>query len=436
MAVSEFDFRPGHDEGAGRTASPVAGLLVVVIAVLLAGTVGWMAWAEVDEVVRAGGRIEPANGVKLVNHPAGGRVARLHVRDGDTVAEGEPLVTFDPEVGEGEHAELLGRWQARAMETARLEAEAAGAPAIAAPPELAAARPDLVDSQQRLMDARRASLAGEREALTRSVQAREGELDSAAAEQGRLRNSLVLFRQQLDAVKELASRGLYPQLKLIAVEREVGDTAGELKKAGSALAAAQAALGESRSRLAALDSQWHSDVLAELARITAERDRLGEELRVQETRLQAMVVRAPVAGIVEAVAVTGSGQAFGPNDPLMKLVPLGEGLVVEARVANEDIGRIRPGMAAVVKVRAYDYLRWGTLSGSVRKVASDAVPDPKGGTLLYPVTVETDRQQLGDNAAVVPGMLVDVEIEVGRRTILGYLTDRILRAGDGAFEDG
>lgn len=297
----------------------------------------------------------------------------------------------------------------------------------------------MVEAQQRLLEARRASLDGQREALERSVQARQGELDVAAAEQGRLRNSLVLFRQQLDAVKELASRGLYPQLKLIAVEREVGDTAGDLKKAGSALAAAIAALEESRSRLVALDSQWHSDVLAELARSTAERDRLAEELRIQETRLRNMVVRAPVAGIVEGVVVTGPGQAIGPNDPMMKLVPLGEGLVVEARVANEDIGRIRAGMPAVVKVRAYDYLRFGSLDGMVQKIAADAAPDASGGTLLYPVTVLTGRQRLGDagqGGAVVPGMLVDVEIQVGRRTILGYLTDHILRVGDGAFADG
>ena len=439
MRSLESDFLPGADALIERRSSPLAGILIASIAVLLAAAMGWLAWAKVEEVVRAQGRIEPAGRVKLVNHPQGGRVSVVYVREGELVAAGFPLVTFDPAVTQGEHAELLGRWQARRAETARLEAEAAGRRELALDPEIASARPDLVESQTRLLQARAAAQSTRHEALSRAVQTRRGELSTAQAEESRIRNSLVLFRQQLDAVKELADRGLYPRLRLVAVEREVGDTEGELKKAQSAAAAARSALAESQSRLDGVDRDWRSEVLAELAAGTAEADRLRQQLRGQETRLGNMVVRAPVAGYVDSLTLTGPGQAVGPNDMLMKLVPADEGLQVEARVANEDIGRVREGMSAVVKVRAYDYLRYGSLKGTVRKVAADASPERETGALRYTVTVEVDRQRLGaepGSQELAPGMMVDVELEVGERTILSYLTDRLIKLHDGAFKEG
>jgi HlyD family type I secretion membrane fusion protein len=439
MRRLERDFMPDADALVERQSSPVAGLLILTVAALVLAGLAWMAWAEVEEVVRAQGRIEPAGRVKIVNHPRGGRVAALHVAEGQRVALGDPLVTFDPEVDAGQHAELLGRFQARAVETARLEAESTGAGAILVAAEIAAARPDLVLAQGELLSARAAALESRREALRRAVETREGELRTAEAELARIRSGLVLQRQQLAAVRELAARGLYPTLKLVAVEREVGDSEGELRKAEAVLAAARAALAESESRRDGLDREWRSDLLTELAKSAAERDRLLEQLRAQEALLGSMVVRAPAAGIVEAVAVTGPGQAVGPTDVLMKLVPVGEGLVVEARVANEDIGKVKEGMAATVKVLAYDYLRFGSLDGIVQKVAADAAPEPRTGALAYAVTVVTERQRLGalpGSQEVAPGMVVDVELKVGARTILSYLTDRILMARDHAFRDG
>jgi HlyD family type I secretion membrane fusion protein len=439
MRAIDADFLPDANALIERRSSPLAGVLIASIAVLVAATLAWLAWAEVEEVVRAQGRIEPAGRVKLVNHPQGGRVSIVHVRDGERVAAGTPLITFDPAVGEGEHAELLGRWQARAAETARLEAEAAGRTVLGLAPEIVAARPDLAEAQTRLLKARAAAQASRHEELTRAVLTRRNELRTVAAEEQRIKNSLVLFRQQLDAVKELADRGLYPRLRLVAVEREVGDTQGELKKTQASIAAAQSALAEGQSRLDGLDREWHSEVLAELAQSTAERDRMREQLRSQQTRLGNMVVRAPVAGYVDSLMLTGPGQAVGPNDMLMKLVPADEGLQIEARVANEDIGRIREGMPAVVKVRAYDYLRYGSLEGTVQKIAADASPERETGALRYTVTVVTDRQRLGAVAGsqeLAPGMMVDVELEVGARTIMSYLTDRLIKLHDGAFKEG
>jgi adhesin transport system membrane fusion protein len=149
------------------------------------------------------------------------------------------------------------------------------------------------------------------------------------------------------------------------------------------------------------------------------------------------VVRAPADGVVQELVVTSPGQSVGSNQPLMKLVPTGGGLVIEARVANQDIGYVRIGQPVKVKVQAYDFLRYGMLSGTVERIAADAVIDPRDGQLSYGILVRTDPGQLGGAGfSVVPGMAVEVDLMVGERTILSYLTDRIFRLQEAAFREG
>ena len=412
----------------------LAGALIASIALLLMALLGWLAWAQVDEVVHAAGAVEPAGRVKIVNHPRGGRVAAIHVREGQEVAAGTILVSFDGEVARSERSELMGRLQLRTAEVARLEAEAAGRDLVAGPVE----RQDLAAAQQALLAARNAAHASRRVALAQAVATRRGELRTAQADVARLRSGLELLRQQREAVKELAERGLYPTLKVVQVERQYSDDAGELAKARAALDAAKAALAEAESRQQELETERRSEILAALSDTTAERDRLAEQLRAQEAILAGLEVTAPAAGIVQEIVVAAPGQAVAPHETLMKLVPRSEGLVVQAKVANRDVGRLHAGMPATVKVRAFDYLRYGALDGVLQKVAADAAPDPRTGELAYAVTVLTARGHLGQRAGeleVVPGMMVDVDLKIGERTILSYLTDRIFRFRE-AFRDG
>ena len=412
----------------------LAGALIASIALLLMALLGWLAWAQVDEVVHAAGAVEPAGRVKIVNHPRGGRVAAIHVREGQEVAAGAVLVSFDGEVARSERSELMGRLQLRTAEVARLEAEAAGRDLVAGPVE----RQDLAAAQQALLAARNAAHASRKVALAQAVATRRGELRTAQADVARLRTGLELLRQRREAVKELAERGLYPTLKVVQVERQYSDDTGELAKARAALDAAKAALAEAESRQQELETERRSEILAALSDTTAERDRLAEQLRAQEAILAGLEVTAPAAGIVQEIVVAAPGQAVAPHETLMKLVPQSEGLVVEAKVANRDIGRLHAGMPATVKVRAFDYLRYGALDGVLQQVAADAAPDPRTSELAYAVTVLTARGHLGRHAGeleVVPGMMVDVDLKIGERTILSYLTDRIFRFRE-AFRDG
>ena len=211
-----------------------------------------------------------------------------------------------------------------------------------------------------------------------------------------------------------------------------------MHKAQDGRDAAEAALAEAGSRHDALEREQRASVLAELAAARTERDQLSEARRRQAATSRDLVVRAPVDGIVQDIAA-GPGQSVGSNQPLMKLVPTGGGLVVEARVQNRDIGYVRIGQPVKVKVHAYDFLRHGTLAGQIEQIDADAVVDPQTGALTYGVLVRTAGDELARDGVlvkVVPGMAVDVDLLVGERTILSYLTDRIFHLGEAAFREG
>jgi membrane fusion protein, adhesin transport system len=194
------EFLPDAEGVIERRHSPVAGLLILVVALVFAGLLTWSALTEVEQVVQAEGQIEPADRVKIINHPDGGRVAEVNVAEGQQVAAGAPLVSFDPEQVHAKLAELTGHWQMRSIETARLQAEAAGGDLVV-DPELARARPDLLAEQQALLTSRREAHQSRIEALDQSTQQREKELQSVIAELDRLRASHALLKEQLDTSK-------------------------------------------------------------------------------------------------------------------------------------------------------------------------------------------------------------------------------------------
>jgi adhesin transport system membrane fusion protein len=431
------EFLPDAEGVIERRHSPVAGLLIVAVALTFCGMLAWSALTEIEQVVRADGQVEPADRVKVINHPDGGRIAVINVAEGQQVAAGTPLMSFDGEEMQAKLVELTGRWQLKSAEAARLEAEASGGDLRDA--ELAATRPDLLAEQQALLASRRDAHESRIEALAQAIQQRENEVQSAAADLQRLRSGHALLKEQVVAIRGLADKGLYPRLRLIAVERQLSDLAGDVQKAGARREAAEAALAEAKSRHQALERERRSTVLAELAAARAERDQLAETRRRQATALRNLVVRAPVDGIVQDISVTSPGQSVGSTEPLMKLVPTGGGLVVEARVQNRDIGDVRVGQPVKVKVHAYDFLRYGTLAGKIEQIDADAVVDPKTGALTYGIVVRTESAELALDQAkvkVVPGMAVDVDLMVGERTVLSYLTDRIFRLRAAAFREG
>jgi HlyD family type I secretion membrane fusion protein len=413
-------------------------ILILLLSGLVAAAVVWAGWATVEQIVRATGQVEPAARVQVVNHPRGGRVAELLVAEGDAVRRGEVLARLDPELDDSALDELEGRLAAAQVEVARLEAELAGA-RVDPPRGLVAARPDLVAEATALAASRRHALERRLAQLASTERQRAMELEEQRAQIRRLETTLALLKEEADAVNALAAKGLAPRLERVALQRRVADAEGELAVAERAAAAAHAAIDEAEASRARVLADRESELREQLTAARAAFADLQQKVARQRKLVGELDLRAPVHGIVKDVAITNPGQSFAAHAPLMRVVPTGGPLLVEAQVPQREVGRIHVGQNAVVKVMALDYLRFGELAGEIVRIAADANTDERTGETTYTAVVATDRATLeraGVTYPLVPGMLVDVELHVGERSILSYLTDRILMLSDQAFREG
>ena len=430
------EFLPDAEALAGRRHSPAAKWLAMTLSALVVATIAWAGLAQVDQVVTAAGAVRPAGKVKTVNHPTGGRVSAVLVAEGEKVAFGQALIEIDPETLQSEVDKRRSDWQALAAAAARLEGEARGA-APDFPPELAAARPDLLAAQISLYEARSSAFATERRSLEEVIRQREREAQSAESTERQFAASLAILKEQEAAIAKLADKGYFPKLRYLSIQREVAETEGSVAEARQNKAIALSALAEARSRLEALERDRGAKVLAELAQVSADRDRAAESLAQAETELRNRVIRAPADGYVKDLSVAAVGQAVRPNEEILKIVPSEGGLLIEALVANADIGQVRIGQAARVKLLAYDHIRYGSLDGRVERISADASPDDRG-RLLYKVDIRAARDYLGaapGELALAPGMAAEIDLRIGERSILSYLTDRVLAVADAAFRE-
>jgi hemolysin D len=228
---------------------------------------------------------------------------------------------------------------------------------------------------------------------------------------------------------------------------------GQLGEARAAIDVIDAAKAQAVATFVAAQSQK----LAEAERAV---DELRERLEKARTRLEQTTVKAPIAGIVTALAVDGVGQVIGAGDEVMRIVPEDLRLELEAHVSNSDIGFVHVGQAVAVKIDSFPYARFGSIPGTVRRIAHDSVADPdaqaslvspsgsprsrsSGGTrhaqnLVFPVIVELDRQSMtvdGLDLPLAPGMTAVADIKTGSRRILEYLLSPLVETGARAFRE-
>jgi adhesin transport system membrane fusion protein len=379
--------------------------------------------------------VRPDGRVKVVNHPEGGRVAAIHVREGDLVTEGQVLVELDPAMIGEEVGKKRAEWISAEFQVVRLDAEAAGrVPDF--DPALAAERPDLVAAEISLYRARAEALTSKRAQADEVVRQREQEVTTLEGRARQQKESLEILRDQVDALRKLKEQGYFPELRYLTVLRELSDAEGQLAETLSQLESAHAALAQAREARVGIDREWQSQVQAELSQALARRDLAKSNLAQSDTALRNLVVLAPADGVVQELKINNLGQAVAPNQEMMKIVPVGDTLIVEAKVANADISKIEVGQAARVKITTYNYVRYGVLEGKVEQISPDATKDEKTGQLLFAVWVRTEKNYLGEEAGknqVSPGMTAEVDLVIGKRTILSYLTDRLQQTAAEAF---
>lgn len=391
----------------------------------------WAAIAPVDEITRGMGKVIPSTKVQVVQAAEPAVISEILVRQGQFVKQGQLLVRLDDSQSSSALGQIKAETERLTARAARLEQEGTGSGAGCG---TGAACSD----EERLAEVRRATSQSKQSALAAAVEQRRRDMQEAQATGNALANSVRLSQQQVNMLAPLAAKGIVPQTELLTAQRELVDVQGRLSAARQQEARAAAAIREAQAQLNEAQFDFRQQALTERSEIATKIAVNEESMRGASARQQRNELRAPVTGLVNDVQVTTVGGFVNAGQKLMQVVPSGDKLLVEAKIAPKDIAFLKIGDRANVKVTAYDFSIYGGLTGKVRNISADSIYDEAERQAYYMVTVETDRafiEKNGQKLPIMPGMICDVEIITGSKSLLTYLLKPILRGFGQAFTE-
>lgn len=414
-----------------------ASLLLVLILTFMGSAAVWAALTELDAVTRAEGRIVPIGEVQVVQTSEPGVVSDIHVNEGDIVEAGTPLVTLDGRQMEGELNQAERRILSLELRITRLEAEINGT-AFNPDGVLVLENPSAVASELALFEARQSALNDEIAVLERQGRQREQEVLQAETRVRTSNEILLLLREDITVIRPLVEDNIEPRTTLTSLLGREAEAVGRLAEARAALTGGRASVEEIKDRIVSALSASRADALEQLARAEAELAEVQVMLPALEARFSRSVLRSPTRGIVNQINLTTVGSLARAGEPLIEIVPLGNELLVEAYLAPEDVAFVRPGQDVRVSLTAYDASRYGSIEGHIIRVGANAVMRPDRDGEAFVVEIRTSGTLTdADDAAVdiLPGMVATVDILSGRRTVLAYITEPLVRVKDTALRE-
>ncbi len=410
-----------------------ARVLVKTILISLALFVMWTAVAEVDEITKGEGKVIPSSQIQILQSLDGGIVAEINVKEGQVVDTGQILLRVDPTRFESSVRENRSQYLALTTKAARLRALSEGLPFVP-PPEVLVEDPKTVQDEQRLYETARSNVAAQISIAREQLVQRQQELSEMRVKREQASQAYELTARELAVTKPLIDSGAVSEVELLRLERDTSRFRGERDMAAAQILRSQAAMAEASRKIEEVELNARNEVRKELAETMAKLNAFTEGGVALADKVKHAAIRSPVKGTVKRLLVNTVGGVVQPGRDLVEVVPLEDALILEAKVATKDIAFLRPGQAAMVKFTAYDFSTYGGLEAKLEHIGADSITDEKGNTFFL-VKVRTIKSSLGANLPIIPGMVAEVDIITGQKSILAYLLKPVLRAKQGALTE-
>jgi adhesin transport system membrane fusion protein len=400
----------------------------------LAVIVLWAAVAELDEVTKGQGKVIPSRQIQVIQSLDGGLVSEILVREGQLVKQGELLLKIDPTRSVSNLKENRAEYLSLLVRAARLQAAADNAPFIA-PPEALSEAPQIVEQERALFDAMRSELTNNIGIAQQQLTQRGQELKEVRARRESANQGYELTNQELEKTRPLARTGAISEVELLRLERDVSRYRGERDMANATIPRIESAINEAQRKIQEVDLGIRNKARTELSDVNARLSKLSEGSVGLEDRVKQSEIRSPVNGTVKQLLVNTVGGVVQPARDIIAIVPSDDALLLEAKVLPRDIAFLHPGQKAMVKFTAYDFAVYGGLEATLEHIGADSITDDKGNA-FYIVRVRTDQSTLGkNNLPIIPGMIAEVDILTGKKSILSYLMKPVLRAQASALRE-
>jgi HlyD family type I secretion membrane fusion protein len=405
------------------------------LSVAAGGLGAFLVWAnatEIEKVTRGIGKVIPQQQNQVVQHLEGGIVTEILVKEGDTVAEHQPLLRVSNRFWSSELAQARIEIKAKRIRTLRLDAETSLADTFAVPADLEEQLPRIVERERMLFDSRRRLLSDQLLTIDDQQRQRELEVSELRSRYGNTTKERELVAQRVGSLRRLNTMGAVSTNELLENERALQQMDSKLSDLVHDIPRTEAALSELGRKRGETQSRYRSEAEKERTDTEVQIAKLEEAVQAMQDRSTRSDLLAPISGIVNKLHVSTVGGVVKSCEPLVEIVPSDSAIAVEAKLSPSDRAQVWPGLPAVVKITAYDYSIYGGLKGKVIEVSPDALQDERGQP-YFRVRLEAQAADFGANRPVVPGMVADVSILTGKQTVMQAVLNPLRHIRDNAL---
>jgi HlyD family secretion protein len=406
---------------------------------LVGGIGGWASTTELSGAVVASGVLVVDTNVKKVQHPTGGVVGELHVRDGKRVIAGDIVVRLDDTVTRANLAIVVKGLDELAARQARLEAERDDLEQMEFPSELLARadNPDVarvIAGERKLFELRKVARLGQKAQLKERIAQLQEEIQGLTGQATAKKQEIGFIFEELKGVRELWAKQLIPISRVMALEREAVRIDGELNRLIASAAQTKGKTTETELQIIQIDQDLRSEVAKELREIQGKTAELVERKVAAEDQLKRIDIRAPQDGIVHQLAVHTVGGVVNAGEPLMFIVPERDELTVEVKIPPQEIDQLRIGQPAVMRFSAFNQRTTPEINGILTRISADIIQDQRTGAMYYLARVSMPAEEVARlrGLRLVPGMPVEAFVQTDLRTVISYLvkpmSDQIAKA--------
>ncbi|WP_085299803.1 HlyD family type I secretion periplasmic adaptor subunit [Cognaticolwellia mytili] len=456
MKVSQQDLEMADDVyGAMLTEVPSLHRLTIwAMAALLVSFLIWSYFSSLQQVTSGMGKVIPSTQVQIIQSLDGGVLQQLFVQEGMQVSKGQPIARIDDTRFRSDFAEQKQEVSSLRANVIRLRAELASVlignnaqwqRQIEINKKLPVYPEDLKKNALLMVKRQQEEYIGRLDNLTNQVaiqgqqiQQREQEIAELDSKINTLQISYSIATKELELTRPLAEKNIVSKIELYKLERSVNELKGELGAVRLLLPKLKSARQESILNRRETVLVYRTETRAELNELQNTLSRINEAQVGTQDKVNKAQILSPVVGTIKTIHINTLGGVVKPGETIVEIVPTEDKLMVEAKIKPRDIGFIYPGLPAVVKITAYDFTRYGGLSGKVEHISADTTQDEEGNS-FYLIRVRTDASSIknknNEEMAIIPGMLTQVDVITGERTILEYILNPILRANEAALRE-
>lgn len=399
-----------------------------VVFALIGGVTVWAATQQISGAVIASGRVVVAGNLKKVQHPTGGVVSKINVKNGDEVKYGQLLMRLDETITRANLSVVTKQINEHSMRAARLEAERDGLTRIAIPDVLKGIDTDdvrrIISGENSLFRSRRESRQKQKAQLRERIAQHREEIVGIEGQVKAKSTEIKLIDEELVGLEKLEAQQLITTNRMVNMRRQAARLEGEHGQLVASAARIRGQIAEVELQILSLEQEAQTKIVDELRQIDSKLAELAERRIAAVDQLNRIDIRAPIAGIVHQMSVHTVGGVINPAEPVMLLVPNDDKLVIEARVLPQDIDRVHLDQQARVRFTAFNQRTTPELDGMTTRIGADLSRDEVTGESYFTVRIEFPDQEiarLGDNR-LLPGIPADVQIRTEERTALSFLT--------------